>query len=119
MSPCALAISTTANACLSSQGIWSTPVPLGVAAGGIWIAFVVGALVVLATQAVCCSCLVGWKIAIWSFVGHRQHVEQAPILAQPLVVQDVGSKNEKIEAPGPQARGRGVPQLRRGRGALA
>eukprot|EP00959_Pyramimonas_sp_CCMP1952_P174005 3635790-Pyramimonas_sp.AAC.1 len=53
--PCAVALSTSANACLSSQGIWWAPVPLGLAVSGITLTFAFGVLLALATQALRCS----------------------------------------------------------------
>ena len=122
VSPCAVALSTSANACLGTQGIWATPVPLGFAVFGITLAFVLGVLLVLSTQALCCSCYVTGKV-LWA--GATALRQPTPLVAfapapvpGPLAIQDGGAAG-KAEVVGFEARGRGVRQLRRGGGALA
>ncbi|CAK0824003.1 unnamed protein product, partial [Prorocentrum cordatum] len=65
VSPCALALSTSANACLSETGVWGAPVPLGAAvvAGGLGV--LLGVLAVLLVQVTVCTCLVSVRIGLW------------------------------------------------------
>ena len=116
--PCALALSTSANACLGSQGIWATPVPLGLAVASGLLAFVLGVLLVLSTQALCCSCYVTCKLVLAGAFALRQPVVQGSVVAPPQIDNDA-AKTWKKEASGPEGRGRGVLKLRRGGGTLA
>ncbi|CAK0818925.1 unnamed protein product, partial [Prorocentrum cordatum] len=64
VSPCALGLSSAAHACLGAQDIWGAPVPLGLSVTAAGLAFVLGALLVLAAQAVCCSCYVTCRLVL-------------------------------------------------------
>ncbi|CAK0809175.1 unnamed protein product [Prorocentrum cordatum] len=81
VSPCALAISTTANACLSHVDAWGAPVPLGDAAVAIAARFLLGILAVLAVQATVCTCLVSVRVVLWGFAksevrpNHKEDID--------------------------------------------
>ncbi|CAK0855216.1 unnamed protein product, partial [Prorocentrum cordatum] len=64
VSPCALGLSSAAHACLGAQDIWGAPVPLGLSVTAAGLAFALGALLVLAAQALCCSCYVTCRLVL-------------------------------------------------------
>ncbi|CAK0801682.1 unnamed protein product [Prorocentrum cordatum] len=106
VSPCALALSTSANACLSETGVWGAPVPLGAAvvAGGLGV--LLGVLAVLLAQVTVCTCLVSVRIGLWSLWktapapsrAERQEqlapVVDAPVQAGDVVFLDCGEAEE-------------------------
>ncbi|CAK0897361.1 unnamed protein product, partial [Prorocentrum cordatum] len=106
VSPCALALSTSAGACLSETGVWGAPVPLGAAvvAGGL--GALLGALAVLLAQVTVCACLVSvrigprglWKTAPAPSRAERQEqlapVVDAPVQAGDAVFLDYGEAEE-------------------------
>ncbi|CAK0839425.1 unnamed protein product, partial [Prorocentrum cordatum] len=69
VSPCALAISTTANACLSQTDVWGAPVPLGAAVFAVGVSFLLGILALHAVQATICTCLVSVRVILWGFTN--------------------------------------------------
>ncbi|CAK0856813.1 unnamed protein product [Prorocentrum cordatum] len=85
VSPCALAISTTANACLSQTDVWGAPVPLGAAVFAVAVSFLLGILVVpAAVQATICTCLVPVRVILWGFTKSevRPQTEQCAVRAR-------------------------------------
>ncbi|CAK0895720.1 unnamed protein product, partial [Prorocentrum cordatum] len=94
VSPCALALSTSANACLSETGVWGAPVPLGAAAVAGGLGILLGVLAVLLVQATICTCLVSVRICLWGFwkatpaPPRVERPEQlAPVVDAPVKVQ--------------------------------
>ncbi|CAK0805827.1 unnamed protein product, partial [Prorocentrum cordatum] len=76
VSPCALGLSSAAHACLGAQDMWGAPVPLGLSVTAAVLAFVLGALLVLAAQAVCCSCYVTCRLVLAGAFALRQSIDK-------------------------------------------
>ena len=115
VSPCALAISTTANACLSQTDVWGVPVPLGAALIVAGVSFLLGILAVLAAQAAVCTCLVSVRVILCGFARSEVKHRVSGDFEQQVVgrVEDHGAQTIRTKGDQPPARGRDLPRLRR------